>query len=74
MTLDELRNLVAGVLEVDVASIGPSTVFAEIESFDSVTRLGLIMALDENGVAIAMGSVGDLKGFADVMRYAGIST
>jgi acyl carrier protein len=53
--LDEraLQELMATVLQVDVASIGPDTDMDTVESWDSLKHLTLVLALEsEFGVQI----------------------
>jgi acyl carrier protein len=50
---DNLRAVLAGVLRVPVESIGPESSMDNIESWDSLQHMNLVLALEEEfGVSI----------------------
>ncbi len=72
-TIQDIRNAVAEVLEVDPASLQPETNFYDLPNFDSVAILSLIVALDDLGVQIPQQKASDIRTFGDVLALANVS-
>lgn len=71
MKRDELRAIVADVLEVAPTSLTADTVLADFETFDSVTVLTLMVELsDRAGIQMSPGDTRDLKYYRDIERLA----
>jgi Acyl carrier protein len=50
---DDLRAVMAGVLHVQIEAIGPESSMDNIESWDSLQHMNLVLALEEEfGVSI----------------------
>lgn len=65
---DQFLASIAEVLEVDPGSLRPETVLADLEGFDSVKTLSMIVALDELGLNISQNDVARLCTFGDVLE------
>lgn len=72
MSLQEKMGIIADVLEVQEGDLQPETVLADLENWDSMARLQLIAALDEEcGKELpaeqvkAFRTVGDILAFMD---------
>ena len=68
--IDNIRNAVAEVLEIEPAILLPETNFYDLPNFDSVAILSLIVALDDLGVEIPQNKVADIRTFGDVLELA----
>jgi acyl carrier protein len=67
----DLRDIVAGVLEVDPNSLGPSVDLNAIDTYDSVSVLTLMIALDEQaGIKISPADASAVRYFGDIERLA----
>ena len=71
MTRDELRRIVAEVLEIEPGELQSDTELSGFETFDSVSVLSLMIDLDEKGgiklgptEAAALRRFGDLEALA----------
>lgn len=71
--IDNLRNAVAEVLEVEPASLQPETNFYDLPNFDSVVILSLIVTLDDLGVEVPQAKASEIRTFGDVLKLAGLS-
>lgn len=70
MLLDDIRALVADVLERDAESIGPDATPEEVPEWDSVRHLTLILALEQRfGVDIDPGVVPGLTSPRRIADY-----
>ena len=72
MNLQEKLVLIEEVLDVETGSLTPETLLAEVDEWDSIAALSLIVMLDEqfektvSGVQIkALASVNDILGYMD---------
>ncbi len=72
-TIDDIRNAVAEVLEVEPGSLRPDTNLFEIPNFDSVTILSLIVALDDLGVEVPQQKASEIRTFGDILQLAKFS-
>lgn len=70
---NELKSAVAEVLEVDPSLITPATCFQDVEGFDSVKILSLLVTLDDLGIAVPQEKASELRTFGDVLKLAGLS-
>jgi acyl carrier protein len=72
MNLQEKLALIEEVLDVETGSLTPETLLAEVDEWDSIAALSLIVMLDEkfektvSGVQIkALASVNDILDYMD---------
>ena len=66
----ELKNKIAEVLEVDASILTNSKVLDELEAWDSVTMLGLVVILsDDLGEPVNPGEMGQFKTFGDIVMF-----
>ena len=72
MNLQEKLPLIEEVLDVDQGSLTPETLLAEVDEWDSIAALSLVVMLDEkfektvSGVQIkALASVNDILDYMD---------
>jgi len=66
----ELKNKIAEVLEVDASILTNSKVLDELEAWDSVTMLGLVVILsDDLGELVNPGEIGQFKTFGDIVMF-----
>jgi len=66
----ELKNKIAEVLEVDASILTNSKVLDELEAWDSVTMLGLVVILsDDLGEPVNPGEIGQFKTFGDIVMF-----
>ena len=71
MTRADLRAIVAGVLEIEPGLLEAETELGSIESFDSVSVLTLMIALDEQaGIRISPSEASALRSYGDIERAA----
>ncbi len=71
MKRDELRALVAEILEVDPQALQSSVELSSFENYDSVMLLSLMITLDEGaGIKMTPADVPKLKTFGDVEGLA----
>ncbi len=70
MNIDELRSIVAEVLDVDPMLLTAEAKFEEITDYDSLMVISLMIALDENGVPINQSDVDLIKTFGDIISFA----
>lgn len=66
----ELKNKIAEVLDVDTSILVNSKVLDELEAWDSVTMLGLVVVLsDALGEPVNPGEIGEFKTFGDIEMF-----
>ena len=72
MNLQEKLTLIEEVLDVETGSLTPETLLAEVDEWDSIAALSLVVMLDEkfektvSGVQIkALASVNDILDYMD---------
>ena len=71
MTKGELKNIVAEAIEVDPALLAENTLLDDFESYDSVNRLNLIVALDDGaGLRLGFTELEGLKTYSDIEALA----
>jgi acyl carrier protein len=67
----ELRNIVASVLEIDPNNLDSDTDLNTIDTFDSVSVLTLMIALDEQtGIKISPAEANTLRYYRDIESLA----
>jgi len=67
----DLRRIVADVLEIDPDLLAPEAVLGEFENYDSVTVLSLMVELDEKaGVRLAPMDIAKLQSYGDIEELA----
>lgn len=71
MNRADLKAIVAGVLEIEPDRLDAETELGSIESFDSVSVLTLMIALDERaGIRISPSEASALRVYGDIERAA----
>ena len=70
--VDEIKEAVAEVLELEVEEMKTETILEDIPNFDSVKILALMSALDDVGVAVNHNDVEKIKSIGDIYSLAGI--
>ena len=71
MLREDLKRIVADVLEVDPGLLAPETELSAIEAFDSVSVLTLIIELDERaGIKVPPDAAGKLRRYGDIEALA----
>lgn len=71
MKRGELRKLVADVLEIAPETLVPETALTEIETFDSVAVLTLMVELDEKaGIRLDPRAAHELRFYGDIEKLA----
>ncbi|MDT8899742.1 acyl carrier protein [Anaeroselena agilis] len=64
---DELKKILAGVFKVPVASIGEQTLMQDIDTWDSLTHMDLILTLEnEYGVTFSGEEIVVMTSFAKI--------
>lgn len=64
-----IREVMAGILELDAAAIGGELARDDAPSWDSLNHLRLVSALEEVfGIRFTMREVGELDGFEAIRR------
>jgi len=69
-TAENLRTIVAEILEVDPDLLKPETNFYDLPNFDSVAILSIIIALDDVGVEVPQEKASEIRTFGDVLKLA----
>lgn len=71
LTLAQLRDIVAETFEVEVEALLAAARFDELETYDSVTLLTLMVSLDEQaGIAVPPHQLSELNGMDDILALA----
>ena len=66
----ELKNKIAELLEVDTSILINSKVLDELEAWDSVNMLGLVVVLsDYLGEPVNPGEIGQFETFGDIVLF-----
>lgn len=61
---ERIKDVMAGVLEINIASINEDSAQSNIESWDSIKTLDLIVSLEEEfDVSIPLEEVGNMTSF-----------
>lgn len=70
MELKEKLALIEEAIDVDEGTLSPDTVLADVDEWDSIAALSLIVMLDENFDKIVSGDqIKALKTVADIFAY-----
>ncbi len=68
MTENEKLALLEETLELDEGSIGPDTVLADLEQYDSMARLSLIVMMDDEfGVKLSGDTIRGFETVGDIL-------
>ncbi len=68
MTENEKLALLEETLELDEGSIGPDTVLADLEQYDSMARLSLIVMMDDEfGVKLSGDTIRGFEAVGDIL-------
>jgi acyl carrier protein len=71
VTRDELKRVVADVLEIDPSELASDTELKRFDTFDSVSVLSLMIDLDEKaGIRLGPGEAAALTRFGDIEALA----
>ena len=70
-TVDEIRGVVAEIVNADNDEIKEDTDLYSFPEFDSVEVLSLIVALDDIGISIDQGQISKIRTFGDLLKVAG---
>ena len=71
MEREQLRKIVAQHLEIEPDELQSDTELASIETFDSVSVLGLMIVLDEQaGIQMSLAELGGLRRYGDIEQIA----
>ena len=66
----ELNNKIANLMEVESSVLVNDKILDEIESWDSVTMLGLVVVLsDYLGEPVNPGEIGQFETFGDIVSF-----
>ena len=72
VTEDEIREVVADIVGVDVSEIKDDTNLYSFPGFDSVEVLSLLVALDDIGFSIDQGQISQVRTVGDLLKLAEI--
>ena len=67
MNIDNLRIIVAEVLEIEPELLSMDAKFDQLTDFDSMMMISLMVVLDENGLSIEQNEVDQIKTFGDIV-------
>jgi len=70
LNIDNLRIIVAEVLEIEPELLTMDAKFDQLTDFDSMMMISLMVVLDENGVSIEQNEVDQIKTFGDIVFLA----
>ena len=70
MNIDNLRIIVAEVLEIEPELLSMDAKFDQLTDFDSMMMISLMVVLDENGLSIEQNEVDQIKTFGDIVFLA----
>ncbi|MDB4691621.1 acyl carrier protein [Verrucomicrobia bacterium] len=73
-SIDEIRNVVAEVLEAEPSQLSLDTDLYSFPAFDSVQILSLLVALSDIGVNVEQSEISDVSTFGDLLRVSGIES
>ncbi len=68
ITFDEFRQMLAQVLQIDVAKVVPEASFVTDLAVDSIKLVELMLGLEENGINIPVESAWDVETVGDAYR------
>lgn len=70
MNLQEKLALIEEVLDVETGSLTPETLLAEVDEWDSIAALSLVVMLDEKFVKTVSGAqIKALESVNDILAY-----
>ena len=68
--MQEFLNFIATVMNVDASQLTENTAYGEIEKWDSLMHLKLVMAIEENyDIEIPIDEVAHIKTLRDFYKY-----
>jgi len=67
LNIDNLRIIVAEVLEIEPELLSMDAKFDQLTDFDSMMMISLMVVLDENGLSIEQNEVDQIKTFGDIV-------
>lgn len=72
MTTEEKIALLEDMLELDNGSLNPETVLAEIDEYDSMAKLSLIVLMDDEcGKKLTGEQIREFKTVQDILDFMG---
>lgn len=72
MTIEEKIALLEDMLELDNGSLRPETVLAEIDEYDSMAKLSLIVLMDDEfGKKLTGEQIREFKTVQDILDFMG---
>ena len=72
MTTEEKIALLEDMLELDNGSLNPETVLADIDEYDSMAKLSLIVLMDDEcGKKLTGEQIRDFKTVQDILDFMG---
>ena len=70
--IDEIRDVMSGILHVPVGDIGPETSQADLETWDSVEHLNLMLAIEERfGISLEVEDLTRMTSVPAIMEVLG---
>ena len=73
-SVDEIKEVVAEIVDADPADIQLETDLYSFESFDSVEVLSLLVALNDIGVSVDQGQISSVVTFGDLLKVSGVES
>lgn len=70
MDIEEIRETVAEILEVEPDVLTPETIFEDLPDYDSIKVLSIMVALDDLGISIDHTEASNLITFGDIIEIA----
>lgn len=71
-SVDEIKAVVAEIVDADPAEIEITTDLYSFPDFDSVEVLSLLVALNDIGVDVDQGQISNVTTFGDLLKVAGV--
>ncbi len=67
---DRLLAVVADILGVSLESLGPDSACADLNEWDSLAHLRILMMVEEEfGISVDMQAAGELESIAEILEY-----
>ena len=73
-SVDEIKKVVAEIVDAEPADIQLETDLYSFESFDSVEVLSLLVALNDIGVSVDQGQISSVVTFGDLLKVSGVES
>tara|TARA_A100001037_G_scaffold280156_1_gene282659 strand:- start:171 stop:398 length:228 start_codon:yes stop_codon:yes gene_type:complete len=73
-SVDEIKEVVAEIVDAEPADIQLETDLYSFESFDSVEVLSLLVALNDIGVSVDQGQISSVVTFGDLLKVSGVES